>query len=311
MRYMPGLIPEESKVLPEYFKGTPYPAPAINKAQSLLYYLGAAIFFIAAIFNINHPVLTLLFGAIGFILLPQGHRWIEEKLRFRFTAKIKSVFGAVLFITAIPFVAHYQEADKKAAYQLQIRKEKEEQEKIAAEKKEQQRKDSLNFYLQAAAGLQESSKFDEALNNISYAANFSTTESEKEELNRSRNNILALKTFSLVKKGKYKEALPQLTDFLNADRGNSQLLYNRAICYSKIGKIHEAVNDLRPLLESGNEEAQKLHEKINPLRKRIAYYVTRCCDGTTSDAKGRGACSWHGGVCNWNEPVYEEYRKYE
>jgi hypothetical protein len=24
-----------------------------------------------------------------------------------------------------------------------------------------------------------------------------------------------------------------------------------------------------------------------------------CCDGTSSNATGRGACSWHGGVCTW------------
>jgi hypothetical protein len=24
-----------------------------------------------------------------------------------------------------------------------------------------------------------------------------------------------------------------------------------------------------------------------------------CCDGIRSNATGRGACSWHGGVCNW------------
>jgi len=24
-----------------------------------------------------------------------------------------------------------------------------------------------------------------------------------------------------------------------------------------------------------------------------------CCDGTESSATGRGACSWHGGVCQW------------
>src|SRR5690606_41486298 len=92
---------------------------------------------------------------------------------------------------------------------------------------------------------------------------------------------------------------------------NDELLYSRALCYSKSGQTADAVRDCRKAMKLGNKEANKLHEKINPIKKRIAYYVTRCCDGTTSNAKGRGACSHHGGVCNWNEPVYEEYRKYE
>ena len=33
-----------------------------------------------------------------------------------------------------------------------------------------------------------------------------------------------------------------------------------------------------------------------------------CCDGTTSNATGSGACSWHGGVCSWiNDYVRYKY----
>ena len=38
----------------------------------------------------------------------------------------------------------------------------------------------------------------------------------------------------------------------------------------------------------------------------IVRIGAECCDGTTSSATGRGACSWHGGVCRW---IYD-YEKY-
>ncbi len=311
MKYVPDLIPKDIKVLPDYFKGNIYASSTKNKSASILFYIGATIFFIAAIVNIKHPLLTLLFGSIGFILLPQGHRWLERQFRFRFTPKIKSVFGAALFVTAVPFVGQYQKVDKQEAYELKVKTEKEAADKIVADKKEQQRKDSLNFYLQSAATLEKSSKIDEALNKISYASNFSPTETEKSEIANAKNHVLATKTFALVKQGKYAAAIPELSNFLASDPSNSDLLYNRAVCYSKIGKIQEAVTDLKPLLQSGNQEANKLHDKINPIRKKIIGYETLCCDGTTSNARGRGACSNHGGVCNWNHPIYEESRKYE
>lgn len=311
MRYVPGLIPKEIKVLPDYFKGDVYSPSTKNRTASILSYAVAIIFFIAAIANIKHPLLTLLFGTIGFIVLPQGQRWMEQQFRFRLTAIIKSIFGGLFFVTAISMVGHYEKKDEQEAREQKIKTETEVANKLVADKKEEARRDSLNFYIQSAATLEKSSKVDEALIKLRYALNFAATETEKSEIANANNHILALKSFALVRQGKYQAAIPSLSSFLSADPNNSELLYNRAICYSKTGKIQEAINDLKPLLESGNRDANKLHEKINPLRKRVSYYVTRCRDGSTSDAKGRGACSHHGGVANWNEPVYEEYRKYE
>jgi tetratricopeptide (TPR) repeat protein len=311
MRYVPDLIPKNKKVLPGYFKGDIYTSSTKNNSSTVSSFLGAVIFFIAAIAFINHPLLTLLYGLIGFVLLPQGHKWVEKQLRFRLTSKIKIIFAAVLFITAFPLVNHYRGIDKKEAFERKVKTEKEAAEKLVEEQKEKQRKDSLNFYLQEAATLEQSSKIDEALTKINYTSNFSPTEAEQSEIYRVKNQLLATKTFALVAKGKYKAALPELTNFLTSDPNNSELLYNRALCYSKTGKIQAAVNDLKPLLQSGDEAANKLYEKINPVRKRIIGYETLCCDGTTSSARGRGACSWHGGVCNWNHPIYEESRKYE
>lgn len=85
----------------------------------------------------------------------------------------------------------------------------------------------------------------------------------------------------------------------------------RARCYDKIGERQLAVNDLKIAVKLGNEDAIAFHDKINPELKRVAYYETLCCDGWISHSTGRGTCSHHGGVCNWNSPVYETHRKYE
>lgn len=87
--------------------------------------------------------------------------------------------------------------------------------------------------------------------------------------------------------------------------------YLAALSYEKVRKRQDAVDNLRKAIALGHEDADKLHERINPERRRVVDYNIRCCDGTISySTSRRGTCSHHGGVCNWNEPDYEEYRKY-
>lgn len=313
MKYVPNLIPNHSKILPEYFTGSIYSFKQSNKLLKFLSYFGAVFFFLLALVFIKYPLVALLFALLGFILLPQGHSWLEQKLHFQLTPKIKAALGATLFIGSFPLTQHYAESDKQEAFQLQLQQEAQQREKRLTEQREQLRKDSLNYYLQASATLEKSHKPEKALQQLDRAMAFTTTDIEKQEVVKERIDILAAKTIKLVKAGKYQAALPQLNDLLAEDRSNADLLYNRAICYSKIRKMQQAVTDLKTASGLGNEEAQRLHEKINPLKKRVSYYLTRCCDGSASpsNSKGRGACSHHGGVCNWNEPVYEEYRQYQ
>ena len=52
---------------------------------------------------------------------------------------------------------------------------------------------------------------------------------------------------------------------------------------------------------------EKTHTKtVITYDKQITGYCTLCSDGTYSPscATGRGACSHHGGVAQWNSPVY-------
>lgn len=50
---------------------------------------------------------------------------------------------------------------------------------------------------------------------------------------------------------------------------------------------------------------QKTHtEQVTTYQEKVTGYCTLCRDGTYSPscATGRGACSWHGGVAQWNAP---------
>jgi len=127
MRYVPNLIPKELKVLPEYFKGTPYTNVKPNIALTLFGYTGAVIFFLFSILCIKHVLLFLLYGCTGFIFLPQGHRFLERSLRFRLTTKIKAVTCSLLFIVTLPVFSHYyvlDQAEIKAAKAQELKESK-------------------------------------------------------------------------------------------------------------------------------------------------------------------------------------------
>lgn len=311
MRYVPNLIPDKSKVLRDYFKGDIYEPRKPNQLLTVLGWIFGVFFLIYALASISHPLLTLIFGLLGFILLPPVHRWIERKLRFRLTTKIKSFLVTAIFISTMPLTSHYISIDKKEALQLKQKTEYEVKQKEEADKKELERKDSLNYHILLANNLKQEHKTNEATKQLSLALAFALTQTDKDQISKERIAISAIKTFDLVKAGNYQAALPELNNLIAQDSNNSDLLYNRAICYSKIGKIQEAVTDLKPLVQLGNSDAIKLHDKINPIKKRITGYHRQCCDGSISYSEGRGTCSGHGGVCDWNVPEYEEYRKYE
>jgi len=58
---------------------------------------------------------------------------------------------------------------------------------------------------------------------------------------------------------------------------------------------------------------EKSHtETVTTYRQQIRDYCTLCSDGTYSPscATGRGACSHHGGVAEWNAPRYTQVPEY-
>ena len=61
------------------------------------------------------------------------------------------------------------------------------------------------------------------------------------------------------------------------------------------------------------EEEKYHYETITTYERQITGYCTLCNDGTYSPscATGRGACSHHGGVAEYNAPIYSEVPKQE
>lgn len=309
MKYIPDLIPKDKRVLPEYFNVS----KTINNKKAnltirIINYVFTFLFIIAAIGSIDHPVLSVFFAALAFISSPFGHKWLERKLNFKFTLGIKSGACIILIIMSSLLANHYERIDKQEEIAQKKEEQRKEAENIALKKKDQQRKDSLSYYLEKAVKNKENKAV--AMLYLQRASLFSTTDSDKIQQAGVRKDVAIFHIHQLIKKRSYKSALKELAPIMSIETNSAELYYNRAQCFYGIGKIKDAVADLTTSRTIGYKMAESFYEKINPIRRRVAYYVTRCCDGSTSSATGRGACSWHGGVCNWNDPVFEEYRKY-
>lgn len=247
-------------------------------------------------------------ASISTLFIPSTESGWENVLRIKLVPKVKLFITGLLIIFSIPvsIASHHFQLKKEKEKALLAKEEK--QKKELEEKNETIRKDSLNYYLKLLNA--PSKDIDGALRLIDRANTFAKFSDELDQLTNKRNTLRSLQIDLLIKNRNYRDALGKLDDLI-AQNKNVDHYYQRAICYQKLKQPQEAVNDLNAAIALGSTAAQRLYNKINPLRRRIIGYVTRCCDGTTSNARGRGACSWHGGVCNWNEPEYQEYRQYE
>lgn len=266
MRYVPDLIPDSSKILPDYFKGNIYKASKKNSVRDTIFWVIGIIFLVGALVSIKHPLMTLIFGLISLIIIPPGHQFIERKLRFRLTPKIKAIAASALFIGSVPLTSHYSDVDQKIAYEQKLADEKAAKEKAISDQKEQQRKDSLSFYINQSSKFAKEHKVDEANKQLNYAMAFASLPTDNEKIENKKIGIALIRTSDLIKAKKYMVALGILNNLLLSHPNNTDLLYNRAICYSKTGKIKEAVNDLTPLVQAGHLDAKILHDKINPVK---------------------------------------------
>jgi hypothetical protein len=312
MRYVPNLIPDKAKVLPGYFAGNEY-GEQFSGIKKILSLSTAFIILIIALTKIIHPPLFLLLLLMGAGLVLPVHRWLEGRLKLRLTTVIKTVLYGILMIPCSLLIAHYNSVDKEIARQQHIQTEKIQREKQILAVKDSIRRDSLQQDLKVLNDMPLLAKMNqrELDNRFAHALTLAVNPDEITAVEHSRLELKKMNVSSFLKKGRYREALSDLNTLLASSPGNTKLLYDRALCYDKLGDPQSAVNDLRSAMQSGDDAAEKYYNKLNPERKKVSYYITRCCDGSTSGAKGRGACSWHGGVCNWNDPVYETYRKYQ
>jgi len=290
-----------------------YPNNEGNKKHSvvtalyiILKYSLSIFFLIGGLALLYSPLTGICNLLIGILLFPPIHKYIQQLLPFNLTRKGKGISVLILFIISIVALDD-PPSDGKTKEQVSLEKEQ----LLENKKKDSIRRANLNHSIETAQVLFQNGEVDSALVAMNEALSFASVSNEFQRVNKTREDILHNAVESNIKKHRYKQALPYISELLAANDADTTLLVTKATCLHKTGETQAAVTTLKQAMTNGSISAFKLHENINPIRKRVAYYVTRCCDGSTSSATGRGACSHHGGVCNWNDPVYEEYRKYE
>jgi len=194
---------------------------------------------------------------------------------------------------------------------IYAKNDREKDQPLAGTSKEHSRQnsDSFNYYFDEAKVFRRDRKYMPALNSLGKASLFATPQNDKQLVNE-RIEVLTLQADALVKKGQYKEVIQIYTTLIVLNRTNSVYYYKRAEAYFENGQVPEAAKDLNIAVNMGDRAAKVMRDKINPIERSVRY-VTLCNDGTFSNATGSGACSYHGGVKQWNYAVYEDHRKYE
>ncbi len=221
--------------------------------------------------------------------------------------------GAIIFVLFIlsTLSIDYYEIDQKSSFgsfednnikQTFIPDQKAQAEKLKI--------DSFAIYVQQSDSLLQKNEFERAQTSLILARPFAQSYEVEKQLDNKLWYADSCLAWSLLKAKKYEDAIPLLHGLAQKDRSDNKIALALSQCYHNIGKTEDAVHVISPFLSIDDASITKWHNKINPLRRETIGYTTLCCDGTTSSAKGRGACSHHGGVCNWNAPIYHESRKY-
>ena len=274
---------------------------------SFFSFLSKLMMLVGIFIILKHPWLLILFLLMSLLSFSHPYNWLSNTFGLRLSNNFATwLFTLLLGITAYCLVAEYLAG--RGSYGRIA--EKTYSPVKGTPKNSSHVVDSFNKHFDAAKSLAQNDQIDLALREIQRAKAFAGTR-EKGMIDSEVAKIHNSQAEELIRSGKDNEAIKIYSTLLSENPSNVEYLYKKAKCYISIGKIKDAVNDLKQAIDLGDKPSKLLHDKINPIKKRIAYYVTRCCDGTTSDAKGSGACSHHGGVCNWNDPVYEEYREYQ
>ncbi|WP_420571941.1 tetratricopeptide repeat protein [Kordia sp.] len=124
---------------------------------------------------------------------------------------------------------------------------------------------------------------------------------EYKKIGRFNNRIGIL--YSIMHKNK--NALAEFKKAVKAEPNNDLFLYNLGISYLNLLNKRKAKLYFKKSMELGNEEACREYRELTA--KTRYYQRTKCCDGTTSSASGRGACSHHSGVCGIVNIPYKVY----
>ncbi|GAB4022732.1 hypothetical protein GCM10028808_71110 [Spirosoma migulaei] len=309
-QYIPDLIPDQHRVLPDYFREADISNKhSVTSAVDILWWVLAVVAAIVSLFVWSHHAgfgLSLLL--LAFFASPWGRKRLENALRFRFTFWLKTGILSVLALSSSLTGHQYSnrlEAERETERLVAVAKKKAEE---AAFRQRTLRLDSLHTYLTKADASIRKGTYAKAIGlykqSLQLATDTNATEQHQAHIG------LAIGYFQSKQ---YQLALQAYDQLVSTTSNDTEFRYKRALCYQRLGQKTDALADLYKASKDGYAPATKLYNQLNPELRRILYYQTVCCDGSysPSNAKGRGACSHHGGVCNWDKPIYETYRKYD
>jgi hypothetical protein len=114
MPYIPDLIPDESKIIPEYFTKQAQaikPKSAPNTGQTLLglLFLAVAVYFTRCI------GFTEIFGVLAVFCTRASKRWLENVGRYSLTGIARLVSYLIIIAISIPVYHGYQHRAELAA----------------------------------------------------------------------------------------------------------------------------------------------------------------------------------------------------
>lgn len=303
--YVPNLLPENSRV---EFDFNEFVSQKKKLSVGLIILHIISFFTLCAALNIfTHFLFGVCFIFLTLLVFPFVNDFVEKRFSVQIRFKIKIIPILIVLILAIVITNYDAQKDEVAQRKVENEKmilaQSQEKAKQDSIKTENQRKDSLNKFITLAFNNEKNRSFQNAIKFYHCAIEFERDNNNKDEIHY---KIAFLNLF--LKKPL--EEIKSFNEISNVSKYGDTVFYEVALAYINLSDKKSAVGSLNEAMKIGSERAEKLYNRINPLKKRIVSYVTLCCDGTTTTRKGRGTCSRHGGVCDWNHPVYEEYREY-
>jgi tetratricopeptide (TPR) repeat protein len=148
-------------------------------------------------------------------------------------------------------------AEEKKQIELEIQRV--EQAELEIQHIEQARLDTIDLYSIRAQEHFKKNKISEAIFFLDTALSY-TNKKEKDKL-------ISKRASYYFKVRKYHDAIIDYTKLINNNVKPKSNYYERALCYEKLNKRQEAVNDLKEAIVFNNEDADKLHNRINPIKK--------------------------------------------
>jgi len=108
-----------------------------------------------------------------------------------------------------------------------------------------------------------------------------------------------------INRKKYNQSITNFKKAIKLSPENETYIYNLGIAYLNKDSKSNAKTQFKKAMDLGSKDACRKYRELTAITKYNKK--SRCCDGSTSSAMGRGACSHHGGVCGYVNIPYKKY----